>query len=243
MKALSQKVLKLKIERFLTRLANQDVLESYFGDSRAHRGRNTTPTPLQFQEIFRTLLIKRLSGPKIVGSNVDYVEQKNILFTIKQYLCSKTVPCIANDEENDEETEIVGQAENRLEEQRQDDEPDLKGKVLRAVNFCETCCKDMAGEQFYFSIRMAKTALQKQLNVKWHFKKLSELLLNRTSGYFEFSWNSCEKHRDKLKSVIGSYLVERVITNFCKRKNAQLKLEEIARRTQQKEKTEKVICV
>lgn len=242
MRALSKKALQLGIEEFITKFFNQDGLECYFGDSRALRGRNTNPTPLQFQENFLTLLIKRLSGPKIFGSNVDYVEEKNILFTFKKFLEEQlTLP---NDfcKVDEERARIGNTQEERNSEQR--DEPDVKRKALQTMDFCETCSANMTGEQYQESIRMAKSEIQKHLDLKWNFRKLQDVLYEDSNGSLQFTWNSCKKHQIHLQFFVGYFLADRVIKDFCSRKNRERKLEEMAKRENQKQKrkqTEKVI--
>ncbi|KAF5304962.1 hypothetical protein FQA39_LY09436 [Lamprigera yunnana] len=58
---------------------NQDPLENYFGQIRQHRDRHTNSTCAQFQDSFKALLIRSISGKHSVSANCEETFESSLL--------------------------------------------------------------------------------------------------------------------------------------------------------------------
>lgn len=87
---LSEILLSEHVPYFFARAFNQDCLENYFGQVRQHRGRHVNPTCQQFQESYKALLIRNITGVHSVAANCEETYDTSLL-QLKDLLQSKHI--------------------------------------------------------------------------------------------------------------------------------------------------------
>ena len=73
------------------RNCNQDPLENLFGALRSHGVRNNCPTPDQFQNSLKTLIINNFLAPRSLAGNVEEDNCKGGLYNLHELLTSHNV--------------------------------------------------------------------------------------------------------------------------------------------------------
>ena len=92
-------------------------------------------------------------------------------------------------------------------------------KSLFATLHCEVCNEYFKSERFQLSIKYAKTATMKYINVYSHYVNLSATLYEKMKNQFNFDWNTCEDHKDVIETTLGREIVTDTIKLWCRNKN------------------------
>ena len=75
----------------MPRNLNQDALENFFGQVRQHRGPMNCLSPKQFEELYKSIMVKHMSGGHSINSNCEETFQSS-LFELKELLTPKQPP-------------------------------------------------------------------------------------------------------------------------------------------------------
>lgn len=189
---------------------------------RAHRANNPTPTPEQFQQSFRILLISGLIGPdSIIGTNCNFDTGDQLLLTVKQLL----EPEIPNGltKESDEQTKNVRSEIVNCDVDGSTSK--IQKKILKAMKNCVHCVQNFPKK---FDVRTAKTLISKFISSISHFINLRDMLFDKFHHMFDFSWNNYELHSGEIKKVMALEVIDDCIPHWCAKRNAveKSKLEE-----------------
>ncbi|XP_071053174.1 uncharacterized protein [Onthophagus taurus] len=87
-KELTEELLGRGFSFYLPRTFNQDSLENYFAQVRQHRLRNNNPTPKQFGDTYKTLLIRKMVSTHSVGANCEETFDSSLL-QLKDFLSTQ----------------------------------------------------------------------------------------------------------------------------------------------------------
>ena len=84
-KLISTKLWQAGFKRIMTRSLNQDPIENLFGQIRQRAARANNPTISAFGPLYKSLLVKNISGKHSLGGNCER-DNSVVYFTLKEFL-------------------------------------------------------------------------------------------------------------------------------------------------------------
>ncbi|XP_033225224.1 uncharacterized protein LOC117178093 [Belonocnema kinseyi] len=214
-----KKLQSLGFKSFYTRNINQDPLENFFGQIKAHDFRSKKPTCYQFEDIFKSLLITSLTSKHSPGFNCEEDSGEFILSDCKsllsgtQYLPNEMddEEFVLEDESNDldEGDEQRGIPKNINVHSHSGDLIKALQSRLPSVKSCPECVSAFQKES---SLRNKGTAFRdmhlqaKRILSRIFTSNISQIKLGRTSESIlqrrmNFNFFTCNNHKKEIFSM------------------------------------------
>lgn len=234
---------------------NQDPLENFFGSIRSHGYRNTSPSCAGFEAAFAALLINNLSGAHSPGSNCEQ-DSCSVFKSLKTLFFQKAFQTSNINVEIDFD-DIINCSFNNFENKISNPKikaqleyvtgyvlRNLKRKVFKNCNVCNTCLYSEDQEQNYVTVRehiknkrcltYPKTDLIEcfsiiQETVMYMLKKdctrqyIRLYIKTILATNVNYNFIKCNTHKNDLILKLEDICINFFLCNWCKDVNRLLK--------------------
>ncbi|KAF9405134.1 hypothetical protein HW555_014002 [Spodoptera exigua] len=242
------------ITSLLMRNLNQEYpVENFFSSVRSHGVRNINPTCLQFENIYKTLLVNNLCSNHSLGANCE--EDTNKMLHNLDVLLMNNPPEPPRNNDDDKIEEIcsndilAGGSDNELVSETK---KYVAGYVIKKTKTlicksCNTCNLDLYDttppkvDNYILSIDITRKSLQYPsqnfticvnniIKIIKHFLKncphksgIIRKIKILVRNIVQFDFLSCDIHKEKIEIFVTNFLIKCIIYSWCNNVNRILK--------------------
>ncbi|KAF9409279.1 hypothetical protein HW555_011314 [Spodoptera exigua] len=235
--------------QYLTFKSNQIPVENFFSSVRSHGVRNINPTFLQFENIYKTLLVNDLCSNHSLGANCE--EDTNKMLHNLDVLLMNNPPEPPRNNDDDKIEEIcsndilAGGSDNELVSETKKYEAGYVIKKTKKMicKSCNTCNLDLYDttppevDNYIFSIDITRKSLQYPLQnfticvnniikiIKHFFKNcphksgIIRKIKILVRNIVQFDFLSCDIHKEKIEIYVTKFLIKCIIYSWCNNVN------------------------
>lgn len=196
------------------RYLNQDVIENFFSQIRSNGCANRNPTPEQFHEAFKTLLICNITSKHSIGSNCEETDGETTL-ALSELMDLHELIKQSKNIDTTNEIDFTEAAISLFMEHEIFMDPN---KIINIINRnkiiaqCEICCHYFNSSYVSQCIRHAlEVAETKFINI-CHEPQLVEKVIKILD---EQCFSTCIFHCTSFKKILLTIISEEFITTWC----------------------------
>lgn len=209
-----------------SRYCNQDPIENFFGQIRSHAVRNINPTPQQFQDSFKTLLLSNKSI-SIIQGNCETADDSYMLLSLEKCLEDNLVNAevcdVIDNNSDDESHEMISDMIVREEFSLAELSEHINQIILTLTkehNYCQECNESLKNNEFIIIAKQIVRRVNKLLETRSYHRNILKVLLQHFDDWnINMNWHYCLDHHHSMFKTMVRVISIKCLTWWCNQKN------------------------